>query len=85
MIRAYADDNVIEPQVEFAIFRQSPKIRTWKDQIRWIWHIIRNKQIWSDEIILNVKQMESLSKTLNSLVEEINAGTQTNIRSEADK
>ena len=60
-----------DPQVELAIFSQSCRCKTWKEQLRWIWHIIRNKQIWADQIILNVEEMERLGNTLLMLSKHI--------------
>ena len=71
LLRQYSWDSKPEPQVEIAIFSQSCRCKTWKEQIRWIWHIICNKQIWSDQIILNAEEMERLGNTLLMLSKHI--------------
>lgn len=75
MLRQYQysskDKTVVDPQVEFAVFSQSCRCKTWKEQLRWIWHIICNKQVWADQTILNKTEMVRLGKTLLSLAAEI--------------
>jgi hypothetical protein len=71
----YKDKKVVntipEPMIELAIFSQSCRCKTWREQLRWIWHIFYNKQIWADQVLLNVDEMERLGKTLLSLAAEI--------------
>jgi len=63
--------SIPDPQVELAVFSNSCKCKTWKEQLRWIWHIFCNHQIWADQVILNVDEMERLGNTLLMLSKHI--------------
>ena len=63
--------SIPDPQVEIAIFSQSCRCKTWKEQLRWIWHIICEKQIWADQILLNADEMERLGQQLINLSKRI--------------
>ena len=71
LVRQYTYDLVAEPVVELAIFSQSCRCKTWKEQLRWIWAIITQRQIWADQIILNVDEMERLGTQLTNLAKRI--------------
>ena len=60
-----------ENQIEMAMFSQSCRCKSWREQLRWIWNIICNHEIWADQVILDKEQVERLGQTLISLAKEM--------------
>lgn len=54
-----------EPQIELAIYPMFPKYRNWIQQLKWIWQIITKQCVWDDQIILDVDEMERLSRNIS--------------------
>ena len=75
LLRQYQDEingkNIPEPIVEIAICKHSPDLKNWYQQLRLIWNIVLNKEIWSDQIILNKEEITKLGKTLTKISKEI--------------
>jgi hypothetical protein len=55
-----------EDFVYVAIFNYSrwSSIMSWKERLRWCWHIVRHGWIWNDEIVLSPSRVKMLSKVL---------------------
>ena len=50
-------------QFEFSIWsygRHSSKL-SWRERLRWCWNILRNGNLWADEVILSEKSVKKLS------------------------
>lgn len=74
----YKDKKVIKSvpdgYVELGIFTHYPLIKSWREQLRWIWQVLVNKAIWSDQIIIDLEAAERLGNTLISLAKEAGDG-----------
>jgi hypothetical protein len=74
LLRQYQDEikgkKVPEPMVEIAICKQSADLQNWYQQLRWIWNIICNKEVWSDQIILNPDAARKLACNLLEFSEQ---------------
>lgn len=64
-----------DPQVEIAILSKPFQCKTLKEKLIWIWYILWNNSIWSDQVILDGEEMEKLGKDLLSIASEINKKT----------
>lgn len=66
LLRTYNDEQI----VEFAVCGNFPRIKSWKEQLRWIWHIICNKEVWSDQILLDKDTARRLGEAITNLTKE---------------
>jgi len=46
----------------------SPRTKTFKEKLRWIWRIITKDVPYDDEVILNLKKVQKIKSFLNSIV-----------------
>lgn len=58
-----------DPMLYVTIFSTSSnlEIKTWREKIRWIWHILRNDKVWNDQILLGKEGMNQLKEFSQSL------------------
>ena len=61
--------NIEENTLEVSFYQQglTPRTRSLKEKVRWIWHIIKNKTIYGDQIILDSKSIKKLSLFMNKI------------------
>jgi hypothetical protein len=62
-----------DPVIDLAFYTigfDSSKILTFKDKLRWCWHILIKGTPWSDMVILNQKQAKELGKDLLEFAEK---------------
>jgi hypothetical protein len=71
VIRQFNTDGIPDSQIELSLFSIRLKILNWRDQLRWCWNIIRNKEIWCDQIILNKEEVERLISHLTIIKEDM--------------
>jgi len=43
---------------------------SFKERLRWIWHIFRTGEIWADQVVFTKETARDLGKTLMSITEE---------------
>jgi len=62
--------NIEENNLEISFYQQglNPRTRSFKEKLRWIWHIIRNKTIYGDQVILNLDSIKKLSSFVNEIL-----------------
>lgn len=55
-------------EVNFAVFKRglSHTTRSWRNKLHWIWHILKNDEPYSDEVILDFEQIAILKTFLIS-------------------
>lgn len=69
------DYNKEENTLEISIYQRglTPRARSWKEKLRWIWQIITKHNVYGDEIMLE-------QKNINRLVEFVNEISPNNIQ-----
>lgn len=56
-----------ENTLEISIYQRglTPRTRSWKEKLRWIWQIITKDNVYGDEIILEKNNIDKLTQFVN--------------------
>ena len=65
-VQNYEEDQ----DIELCIFTLGFPPQDWQERIRWIWHILRTGEVWSDQIFLNYDTAQQLGKDLQKLTKK---------------
>lgn len=57
--------------VELSIWvRPETQPLTWRERMRWIWHILRTGELWGDQVILDKIEVKQLQDYLNDFTHD---------------